>query len=453
MDLAQLDLLACPRTGQALRVDAAIDGDGATLHYGVLRAESFRYPVVHGIALLTTTCEPILRLIQQDRLREATATAAMAGVERTRALPFLDAGSGLRAIGRAASRLSDRVRERIVERDVERLFGPGDTTTVNGDPLELLFLGSRRPNPEGYRYFRYRFGTPRYLTALALWDALPAATGAVLDVGCGAGNLTWAMTQRPGHGPVIGIDPSFAQLLAARSLAPEATFVCGDGLELPVRDGSVERVLSSDVLPYVPHKVGAARELARVLRRDGTAILTALRNAGHDHVHGGEPLSVEGWLALLGSLRHRLLLSDDAILDRYLAGEGPGGLGAEGSDLSQTVSIVAGHEPPELQRGSWAVWPHARGPLAPHPLLEPVGLEPGGMRHERRFPSDVYHVDNRRIVDYLPETCVIPQGAPTDGGTEGPWAGLIARVALLALPHAPRSAERASEPGDGRRTG
>ena len=49
MDLAQLDLLACPRTGQALRVDAAIDGDGATLHYGVLQVP----PDYSGIEVVT----------------------------------------------------------------------------------------------------------------------------------------------------------------------------------------------------------------------------------------------------------------------------------------------------------------------------------------------------------------------------------------------------------------
>lgn len=450
MDLALLDLLRCPRTGQRLRIDATIDADGSSLRHGILRAASFSYPVLEGIAVLTTDCEPLVALARAERTAEATALAAFGHLERSRLLPFAQAASNLRGVGHLAMAFERRVRARTVNRDVRLLFGPERSGTVACDPLEILFLGNRRPSSEGYRYFRYRFGTPRYLVSLALWDALPPSSGSVLDVGCGAGHLAWAIGQRPQAGPIVGIDPAFAQLLAARTIAPQATLVCGDGRSLPVADAAFARVVSSDVLPYVAEKIGVARELSRVLHRDGAILLTALRNAGREHVHGGEPLAAPEWASLFATLPERLLLADDAVLDRYLVGEAPGGLRSENLESSQTLSIIAGHQPTELRSGGWEQWPHSIGPLAINPLLKPGGEQPNGTRFVRRFPSNTYRLDNPRIVDYLPEACEIPHGllnAP-GGVAASPTPGdqllaaladqreqLLAQIALLAMPN------------------
>ncbi|MGD9754369.1 MAG: methyltransferase domain-containing protein [Acidimicrobiia bacterium] len=450
MDLALLDLLRCPRTGQRLQIDARIDADRSSLRHGILRAASFRYPVLEGIAVLTTDCEPLVALARSERTAEATAMAAFGHLERSRLLPFAQAAAHLRGLGGLATTFERRVRARTVDRDVRLLFGPDGSGALACDPLEILFLGNRRPSSEGYHYFRYRFGTPRYLVSLALWDAQPPSSGSVLDVGCGAGHLAWAIGQRPQAGPVVGIDTAFAQLLAARTIAPEATLVCGDGRSLPVADAAFARVVSSDVLPYVAEKISVARELSRVLHPDGTITLTALRNAGREHVHGGEPLAAPEWASLFAALPERRLLADDAVLDRYLVGEAPGGLRSENLESSQTLSIIAGHRPTELRRGNWEQWPHSIGPLAVNPLLEPVGEQPTGTRFVRRFPSDTYRIDNPRIVDYLPETCVIPHGVLSPPGpvaalrTPGEQLAaaspdqreqLLARIALLAMPN------------------
>src|SRR5687767_241880 len=229
MQTSALDLLRCPRSNRRLELQTiCLAADGST-EFGTLTAAGFTYPIVAGIAMLSPGVDEVTELVQAQRLREAVALAALGGVARSRALPLLDPATDLRGVGRVADRLARTLRARERARDVEELYGSPPGPDLVADPVELLFLGRRHPIAEGFNYFRYRFGTPRYLVGLALIDALPMPAGAVVDVGCGAGHLLWAIGQRRLNGPLIGIDPSFAQHLSATRLMPDATFICGGG--------------------------------------------------------------------------------------------------------------------------------------------------------------------------------------------------------------------------------
>jgi ubiquinone/menaquinone biosynthesis C-methylase UbiE len=74
--------------------------------------------------------------------------------------------------------------------------------------------------------------------ALAAVAALPPRR--TLDVACGTGFVTRLLS-----GDVVGLDQSDAMLGVACEQAPNATFVEGDGIDLPFDDGSFERVFTS----------------------------------------------------------------------------------------------------------------------------------------------------------------------------------------------------------------
>jgi SAM-dependent methyltransferase len=61
-----------------------------------------------------------------------------------------------------------------------------------------------------------------------------------LDVACGTGFVTRLLP-----GKVTGLDQSRAMLDVAREQAPDATFIEGDGTDLPFDDGAFERVFTS----------------------------------------------------------------------------------------------------------------------------------------------------------------------------------------------------------------
>ena len=82
---------------------------------------------------------------------------------------------------------------------------------------------------------QWRDERDRALKAVA---ALPAKR--TLDVACGTGFVTRLLT-----GDVTGLDQSPAMLAVAREQAPQASFVVGDGIELPFPDSSFDRVFTS----------------------------------------------------------------------------------------------------------------------------------------------------------------------------------------------------------------
>jgi SAM-dependent methyltransferase len=98
---------------------------------------------------------------------------------------------------------------------------------------------------------------------------------AVVDIGCGAGfDTLQAALQVGAAGRVIAVDMTAAMRERARAGAAALGLTNVDVRDgymesLPVADGSVDVVLSNGVINLTPDKVGAMREVFRVLRPGG----------------------------------------------------------------------------------------------------------------------------------------------------------------------------------------
>ena len=105
------------------------------------------------------------------------------------------------------------------------------------------------------------------------------AGNAVLDVACGTGHLTRAAAHAVGKsGRVAGVDLSGAMIDAALQrtppeLAPRPSFLRMDGESLAWPDAHFDVVLCALGLMYMPDPVQALREMRRVLRPGGRAVL------------------------------------------------------------------------------------------------------------------------------------------------------------------------------------
>ncbi len=112
--------------------------------------------------------------------------------------------------------------------------------------------------------------------------AAPSAGDRVLDVACGTGNAALLAAARGAE--VVGVDCAERLVAVARQRADEAgliaEMVVGDALALPVADASFDIVLSVFGVIFAPDPARAVREVARVLRADGRAYITAWIPAG-----------------------------------------------------------------------------------------------------------------------------------------------------------------------------
>lgn len=108
---------------------------------------------------------------------------------------------------------------------------------------------------------------------VAVLRMLEGLGGSLLDVGCGYGDLAYAMSKR--FAPLAGVDVKPGQIaFANRQYEPIRFSVCADqGLEFG--DASFDNVTSIVVLPFVPDVDRHMEELRRILKPGGHLLVAA----------------------------------------------------------------------------------------------------------------------------------------------------------------------------------
>ena len=152
----------------------------------------------------------------------------------------------------------------------------------------------RRYDLTAYMYDRrYReIQREKYETVLANVTSVDR----VLDLGCGTGMLLSPLEKKARL--VVGVDMSAEMLREAKKRAAGAPLVLADADHLPFADGSFDMVVSVTLLQNMPDPGKTVRELARVLRSDGKAIITSLK-----HKHSPEQLAAWATAANLEPLK------------------------------------------------------------------------------------------------------------------------------------------------------
>lgn len=428
---AALDLLRCPFTGTPLQVDELERADD-DLRFAVLRSEAGEFPVVAGIPVLLLGQAELVDLVRRGEHDRAVRRAAFGEIPPSGAArlgPWLAATERLRGPGR---RLVDRW-----ERQIDRRSRP--LTDPEAGPrrlFELAYQDLHLRNPEVFAYNWFRFGVPRHLAALAAIEWAPPV-GPVLDVGCGAGHLTWALARRVAPAPVIGVDRLFFALYVAKTrLAPTAEFICCDLESLPLRDGAIGGVWASDVLHALSRKLAMSRELERVTAGAGWGAIVDLHVAGHHHEYTGRPLSLEGYRGLFPA--GATFVADTALIDAYLDGHAASRSGSGEPGDAPVVSVLWADGSLDADDGRpFEEWPHGRGARGPNPLFT-VESRPGPRTELRlTFPTPAYEREHGGLRRYTPDRVEISDAA-ADAAARGErhpdLDRLIEQFAVLGFP-------------------
>lgn len=181
-----------------------------------------------------------------------------------------------------------------LHRALELLADPPSRPEVGKGYLDLLAAesadGSAPPKNTGtiQALWTSRVGSLFYDNAQALsrrlftawqhpaeWLHIPPG-GVALDVGSGPGSVTATLARAAApDGVALGVDISEPMLARAvrNHAGPHTGFLRADAQRLPLRDETVDAVVSIAVLQLIPDPVAALKEIARVLRPGGRVAL------------------------------------------------------------------------------------------------------------------------------------------------------------------------------------
>jgi ubiquinone/menaquinone biosynthesis C-methylase UbiE len=120
----------------------------------------------------------------------------------------------------------------------------------------------------------------------------PALGGALLDYGCGNGAQT--LLFRDDFDSIIGADvvpefiAQFAQRLQEDGTGDHWTPLHYDGRRLPVADGSIDAIVSFEVLEHVEDEAASLADMWRVLRPGGWVAMTVPNRWWIFETHGAD---------------------------------------------------------------------------------------------------------------------------------------------------------------------
>jgi SAM-dependent methyltransferase len=95
-----------------------------------------------------------------------------------------------------------------------------------------------------------------------------AGADRVLDVGCGEGQVA-RLAARVGATTVVGVDPTWAQVVVARQRGGGPDYARADAAALPCRSRAFDAVVACLVFEHIRSVDAAIEEVARVLRPGG----------------------------------------------------------------------------------------------------------------------------------------------------------------------------------------
>jgi SAM-dependent methyltransferase len=218
-----------------------------------------------------------------------------------------------------------------------------------------------------------------------LWSLLaqvaPQAHGRLLDVGCG--QKPYEELFRPHVSEYLGIEHEATFERTSASMSDKKPDLYYDGLRLPFDDRAFDTVLSVQVLEHTPDPGLLLSEMSRVLRADGTLILSApfdfrLHEEPHDYFrytpHGLRALCEKVGLEIVEVHKHGNLWSILAHkLNSYLAFRV-----ARLGGLAQAVGKLSHEGPAEATTLIWTL-----------PLVAPMmlGLSAGARVMDRLLPE------------------------------------------------------------------
>jgi SAM-dependent methyltransferase len=125
------------------------------------------------------------------------------------------------------------------------------------------------PHQRAVEDWHFWYAVRRDILELLLAELRLPAGARLLDIGCGTGGSAPVLAR---HGEAIGLDRELRSFRLSMD-RPYRHRVVSGAETLPFADGSFEAVVALDVLEHLDDDLAAAREIRRVLKPGGAAVI------------------------------------------------------------------------------------------------------------------------------------------------------------------------------------
>lgn len=320
MDRALIKDLICPYCNGSFRIVQEVEGTENKLQYGLIECRCFKFPVVHGILLLSLSkgyggaeeeLQPYVPLqVAAIRYLERGDVVGLRGWLHRRmplAADLVDgtAGTYLKFSARMAMKTEAARARYLVDQ------GRNESVGYPGLHAQELFraaippgrLGIGRlpfyPNlrqayhslrawlvPRQYEleqlssFYVQRFFAPR-VNALALQLGFLPLEDRIVSLCCGQGIFENIVKAYGTARQVVSVDGQFLNLLLVKHFVdPAGNYICHDiQFPLPFADGYFDGVFSSTCLPEIPAQRSLVSESLRVTQESGWSFFDSIFNA------------------------------------------------------------------------------------------------------------------------------------------------------------------------------
>ncbi|MBM3138329.1 MAG: class I SAM-dependent methyltransferase [Chloroflexi bacterium] len=375
MDLNEnaLHVMQCPLCGSALRLKEVFEEGGGMIKHGCVECDCDGHPVCFGILLLKSGhLKGQISALQKRYMHRAAAAFSL--------------GNYSEDLARIFDYLEGTAFGRLLRKSLYGITVPYHVLRYRqyfNSRKTFLDLLDHSPYDD---YLRHRF------SAQSFWDLYPFLSSLkqkerVLEICSGAGHASFIISRTVSPSAMFCIDGNFRNLfLLQKFFSPGQLVLLDANSPLPFSDGTFDCVLMMDAFHYVESRYRLAKEIERVVNREGCFLILHIHNNMVENRSAGKPISPFRIQRLFSNpltiVPEKELLEDFLYRDRFDLTYQPDTKALETTDA---FCVAARME----KSSSEHVWEHLLNrheKLAINPLYE---IHPNGDRIvlSRRFPN------------------------------------------------------------------
>lgn len=401
MKLESLKLMKCPYCGADFNPGEIYREKDGEIIDGYITCECNEFPILEGILILKVSPlnKYLVKFLRDGNVNEAMELSLENFGERV-----CEVNSFLRSRGICGQALG-AVLSGVVKIKAKRRYKRYSD--------ENLSFHSLLGKGESDIYLKNRFSAETFWSLYPLIPLLKENRERVLDLSCGTGHSSFALSTYVKPQQLVCADYAFSHLyLTKKYFAKDATFICLDAnYSLPFKDGIFSSLLMLDAFHYIQGRASLAREMERVISpQQGLLLLLHLHNSLNYNLGAGQPLPPAGWANSFQQLPVKLLPEKNVVEDFILENKLDLTKEYSEADLNSSNALtIIGTRDKSVLHTHQEVWNNLLGNKS-NLIINPIYSMERKLDRvilRRKFPSESFRKEYPLTERYLPEVCTI----------------------------------------------